>query len=109
MLDCSTDRATLTIFGEPIATTHVYAPRLIDDRLASSVRAAFVDARREGVCDVQKLAIHASKFRYESLEELLRGDGYAIAPVELGGIEAPPWAFAYGLASWSVAPRGLAS
>ncbi len=109
LLDCSTDRATLTIFGEPIATTHVFAPRLIDDRLASSVRAAFVDARREGVCDVQRLAILGSKFRYESLEDLLRGDGYAIAPVELGGVEAPSWAFAYGLASWSIAPRGVAS
>ncbi len=109
LLDCSTDRAALVIFGEPVATTHVYAPRLIDDRLASSVRAAFVDARREGICDVQRLTILGSRFRYESLEELLRGDGYAIAPVSLGGIEAPSWTFAYGLASWSVAPRGIAS
>jgi Tfp pilus assembly PilM family ATPase len=109
LLDCSSDRASLVIFGEPVATTQVYAPRLIDERLASSVRAAFVDARREGTCDVQKLAILGTKFRYESLEELLRGDGYAIEPVSLGGIEAPPWTFAYGLASWSVAPRGIAS
>ena len=107
VLDCSSDRAALMIFAEPVATSHVYAPRLVDDRLASSIRAAFVDARREGTCDVQRLAILGSRFRYESLEELLRGDGYAIVPVVLGGIEAPSWTFAYGLASWSVALRGI--
>jgi len=58
---------------------------------------------------VQRLAILGSRFRYESIEELLRGDGYAIGPVTLGGIESPTWTLAYGLASWSIAPRGLAT
>lgn len=109
LLDCSSDRSALVIFGEPVAMSQVFAPRLIDDRLATSVRTALVDARRDGTCDVRKLAILGSRFRYESLEELLRADGYAIEPVTLGGCEAPPWAFAYGLSSWSVALRGFAS
>ena len=109
LLDCSTDRASLIIFGEPVATTQTFPPRLLDDRLAANVRTAFVDARRDGTCDVQKLAIFGSRFRYESLEELMRDDGCAIAPVALAGMEAPPWTFAYGLASWSIALRGVAS
>ncbi len=107
VLDCTSDRAALVIFGQPVGIMHNFPPRLIDDRLASSVRSAFVDARREGVADVQRLAILGSRFRYESIEELLRDDGYAIAPVSLGELESPPWTFAYGLASWSIAPRGL--
>ncbi len=109
VLDCRSDRAALVIFGEPVGITHLFPPRLIDDRLASNVRAALVDARRDGVADVQRLAILSSPFRYESMEELLRPDGYAIGPVKLGGVECPPWTFAYGLASWSIAPRGLAA
>ncbi|GAC1544761.1 MAG: hypothetical protein NVS3B16_13280 [Vulcanimicrobiaceae bacterium] len=108
VLDCTSDRTMLVIFGEPVGVTHLYPPRLIDERLASNVRAAFVDARRNGVADVQRLAILGSRFRYESIEELLRDDGYAIGAVTLGGLESPTWTFAYGLASWSVAPRGLA-
>ena len=107
VLDCTNDRSALVIFGQPVGTTHVYPPRLIDDRLASNVRSAFGDARRDGFADVQRLAILGSRFRYESIEELLRTDGYAIGPVTLGGIDSPPWTFAFGLASWSIAPRGL--
>lgn len=107
VLDCTSDRAALVVFGQTVGTMHNFPPRLIDDRLASNVRSAFVDARREGLADVQRLAILGSRFRYESMEELLRDDGYAIAPVTLGELESPPWTFAYGLASWSVAPRGL--
>lgn len=107
VLDCLTDRAELVIFGTPIGLTQLFAPRLVDDRLVNQVRAAFVEARRDGIADVQRLAILGSRFRFESIESLLSDDGYAIAPVVLGGLEAPPWTFAFGLASWSVAPRGL--
>ena len=107
VLDCTSDRAALVIFSHPVGVTHLFPPRLIDDRLASNVRTAFVDARRDGIADVQRLAILGSRFRYESIEELLRDDGYAIGPVALGGVESPTWTFAYGLASWSIALRGL--
>lgn len=109
ILDCSNDRAALVIFGEPIGTTHVFPPRLVDDRLASGIRAACVDARRNGFADVQRLEILGSRFRFESMEELLRDDGLSIRSVHLGGVESPPWTFAYGLATWSVAPRGLSA
>jgi len=107
VLDCASERAQLIIFGKPVGTAHVFAPRLVDERLATSVRAAFVEARRDGLADVQHLKILASQFRYESLEALLSDDGYTIAPVALGGVEAPPWTFAYGLALWTVAERGV--
>jgi hypothetical protein len=107
LLDCSSDRATLEIFGSPVGITHVFPPRLIDDRLASGLRAALVEARRDGIADVQRLAVLGSPLRFESLEELLRDDGYGIAPVVFGEVESPRWALAYGLATWSVAPRGL--
>ncbi len=107
VLDLAGDRAELIVFAEPAGVTHLFPPRLVDDRLASGIRAAFAEARRDGVADVRTLAISSNRFRYESIEELLRDDGYAITPVTLGGLEAPPWALAYGLASWSVALRGL--
>ncbi|MBD5655815.1 MAG: pilus assembly protein PilM [Candidatus Eremiobacteraeota bacterium] len=109
VLDCTRDRAELVIFGEPLGVSHLFPPRLIDERLASQVRTALLDARRDGVNDVQRLAILGSRFRYETLEELLRDDGYSVGPVVIGGIEAPSWTLAYGLASWSIAPRGLAT
>jgi len=107
VLDCTPERAALIVFGRSAGVVHSFAPRLIDERLAASVRAAFVEARRDGLADVQRLAILAARDRYESLEALLHDDGYAVVPVSLGGVEGPPWTLAYGLASWSVAPLGL--
>lgn len=107
VLDFSTERAALVIFGDPVGVVQLFPPRLIDDRLATSIRSAFVDARREGLADVQRLAILGSRYRYESMIDLLRADGYALHQVTLGEHESPSWTFAYGLASWSIAPRGL--
>ncbi len=109
VLDCSSDQATLDIFGDPIGVTHRFPPRLIDERLASSVRAALVEARREGVADPQRLAILGNRLRLELLEELLRDDGYALSLASIGDIEAPSWALAYGLSTWSIARRGVTS
>lgn len=109
VLDCQTDRAELVIFGSLLGITQLFPPRLVDDRLANHVRVAFADARRDGIADVQRLAILGTQYRYESIEPLLRDDGYTIGPVALGGLQAPPWTFAFGLASWSIAPRGLAA
>jgi hypothetical protein len=107
ILDASSAQAELTIFGKPVGQTHVFPPRLADERLVSQIRTSLVDARREGIVDVQTLAIHGSRFRYESLEELLQNDGYAISPVVLAGLDSPQWTFAFGLATWSVASRRL--
>jgi hypothetical protein len=107
VLDCSGDRAELVVFGKPLGLTAVFPPRLIDERVAGHVRTALVQARRDGIADVQRLAILGSRFQYESIEALLRTDGYIISPVTLSGLEAPTWTFAFGLASWSIALRGL--
>jgi len=107
VLNCLNERAELIIFGSPLGTTQTFPPRLIDERLATGVRAALVDARRENICDVQHLAILATPFRYESIEPLLRDDGYAVDRFTLDGVDAPPWTLAFGLASWSVAGGGL--
>jgi hypothetical protein len=107
VLDYSSDRAELLIFGKPLGATYTFPPRLIEDRLASQVRAALVEARRDGVADVQRLEILGSRFRFESMAALLGDEGYVICPVMLGGVESPAWTFAYGLSSWSIAPRGL--
>jgi Tfp pilus assembly PilM family ATPase len=107
VLDLSATRAELIVFGKPIGMTVVFAPRLVDERLAAQIRSAFADARREGIVDVQRLAIYGTPFRFECIEALLRGDGYAISPVVLEGNESPTWARAFGLATWSVAARPL--
>lgn len=104
VLDCSGDRAELVVFGTPVGISHVFAPRLIDERLAAQTRSAFVDARRDGLADVRRLAILGTPLRYEVLADQLRDDGCRVAPVHVGDVAAPPWALAYGLASWSLAP-----
>jgi hypothetical protein len=109
VLDCSNDQATLDIFGDPVGVTHRFPPRLIDERLASSVRAALVEARRDGIADPQRLAILGTRLRLEILEELLHDDGYALSLVSFGDVEAPSWSLAYGLSTWSIARRGMAS
>jgi hypothetical protein len=108
ILDCSSDQATLDIFGNPVGVTHKFPPRLIDERLASSVRAALVEARREGVADPQRLAILGTPLRLELFDELLRDDGYEVSLVSFGDVTAPSWSLAYGLSTWSIAPRGVA-
>jgi hypothetical protein len=107
VLDLSATRAELIVFGKPVGTTVVFAPRLVEERLAGQIRSAFADARREGIVDVQHLAVFGTPFRFESIEALLRGDGYAISPVVLGGIDSPPWARAFALATWSHQARQL--
>lgn len=107
LLDCSSDRACLIVFGQFVGTSSTFAPRLLDERLAALVRTALGEARRDGFADVQRLAVIGPRLRYESLQELLAIDGYHVSPVTIGTVEMPSWAFAYGLASWAVAPRGL--
>jgi Type IV pilus assembly protein PilM len=107
VLDCSGERATLTIFAEPLGPTQLFAPRLLADRLAGQVRAAFVEARRSGLADVQRVAIAGDADRAEAIGELLVADGYTLATVRIGETEAPSWLFAYGLASWASASRRL--
>jgi hypothetical protein len=106
LLDATRERAELVIFGDAAGTTHAFPPRLVDDRLATLVRAALVEARRDGVADVRRLAILAAEERFAALEACLRDDGYAIVPVTCGAVRAPHWAYAYGLATWSVPPAG---
>jgi hypothetical protein len=107
VIDCSSERVALTIFGTPLGSTHVFAPRLIEDRLLAQIRSAFVDARRDGLADVQTIALLGEPQRLATLAEALGADGYRIARLDLGGETSPTWAFAYGLATWSIAPRGL--
>ena len=103
VLDCSGDRAELVVFGDSGRHLDVFAPRLIDERLAAQTRSAFVDARRDGLADVRRFAILARRY-VTKFWRTSRDDGYRVAPVHVGDVAAPPWALAYGLASWSLAP-----
>jgi hypothetical protein len=106
VLDVSRERAELVIFGDAVGAVHAFPPRLIDERLAALVRAALVEARRDGVADVRRLALLAANERYEALEAFLRDDGYSIAAVTCGAVRAPAWTYAFGLATWSAGTRG---
>lgn|GEM_PF-2481158 len=107
VLDIRSERAALIIFGKPIGLVELLAPRLVDERLVAQVRSTLIQARRDGVSDVQHVAIAGPPARRVAIEPLLLSDGYAVEPVRLGGEEAAPWALALGLAMWSTAPQGL--
>lgn len=107
LLDATRERAELVIFGDVAGATHTFPPRLIDERLATLVRAALVEARRDGLADVRRLAVLAAEDRSATLEALLRDDGYAIAPITCGAVRAPEWTYAFGLATWSTAAPGV--
>ena len=89
-----------------VGPTQLFAPRLVADRLAAQVRAAFVDARRSGFADVQRVAIAGDADRSEAIGELLQSDGYAIVKPCVGELESPTWLFAYGLATWASTSYG---
>ena len=105
VLDCTTNRTNLTIFSDPVGSTQQFAPRLVDDRLATQVRSAVAESRREGLADVQRLCLVGTPFRCEPIADLLVTDGYTIVPLVIDSTVSPVWALAYGLATWSIAPE----
>ena len=76
VLDCRGERAALTIFAEPLVQRNL---RAASGRgaLGGSVRAAFVEVRRSGIADVQRVAFAGDADRVEVIAELLHEDGYA--------------------------------
>jgi Tfp pilus assembly PilM family ATPase len=104
VLDCTTNRAVLTIFGDPVGSTQQFAARLVDERLATQIKSAVAEARREGVADVQRLCLIGTPFRCEPIAGLLLTDGYTVVPLTIDAAVAPLTALAYGLAMWSVGP-----
>ncbi len=103
VLDASGPRAALAVFRDAVPSVQLFAPRLVDERLAAQVRVALVEARRDGSADVGRLAVFAPAPRREGLATLLAADDFAIDSLTLNGIDSPPWALAFGLAAWPVA------
>jgi hypothetical protein len=108
LLDAGTSRAALVIFTGSVPTFQLFAPRLIDERLAAQARLGLIEARRDSDLDVHRLAVFAPPERYDVLGPLLSGEGYAVEPVSLGGVEAAPWALAFALANWPLRLRSAA-
>jgi hypothetical protein len=106
VLEYARERAQLVIFADPVGTTHAFPPRVSDERLATLVRSALIEARREGIADVRRLSVLGPAERTESLAASLHADGYAVVPVTCGTDVTAPWAFAYGLALWSAGAGG---
>jgi len=102
LLDLRRDRAGLFLFGNPIGSAELFASGLSDDRLVAQIRATFMQARRDGLCDIQRIAIEGDAARCATIEAQLGADGYEVRALSLGGSDAPTWAFAYALASWSI-------
>jgi hypothetical protein len=101
LLDLRRDRAGLFLFGNPIGSAELFASGLSDDRLVAQIRATFMQARRDGLCDIQRIAIEGDAARCATIEAQLGADGYEVRALSLGGSDAPTWAFAYALASWA--------
>jgi hypothetical protein len=105
VLDASTARAALVVFTGHVPAFQVFAPRLIDERLAAQARLGLIEARRDSALDLQRLVVFATPERYDVLAPLLSGEGYAVEPVRAGGVEGPEWAIAFALATWGAKGR----
>jgi hypothetical protein len=104
VLELHAERAALFVFGRPLGAVEQFATSA-DERLLAQTRAFFIQARRDGIADVERIATVGLRERCEPLESELTADGYDAQPLRLGTFESPPWALAYGLATWSVLPR----
>jgi hypothetical protein len=101
VLDLRQDRAALFVFGDPLGIVERF-PENSGDQLVTQLRAVLIQARRDGVADVQRIVTVGQRERAAPIETALGDDGYEAGPLTLGGATAPPWAFAYGLANWAV-------
>jgi hypothetical protein len=108
LLDLRRERAALFVFGEPLGTVERF-PQTTDDRLIAQTRAVLIQARRDGIADVERVATIGPRDRAAMIESELSDDGYDAQPLTLGTSESPAWAFAYGLATWSVLSRERAA
>jgi hypothetical protein len=108
LLDAGGPRAVLVVFAVPVPSFQLFAPRLIDERLAAQVRLALIEARRDSELDIHRLAVYAAPERYDVLAPLLAGEGYAVEAVRVGDVESPPWALAFALSTWPLSARGVA-
>jgi hypothetical protein len=104
VLDLRNDRAALFVFGTPLGTVERF-PRESDEGLIARTRAALIQARRDGLADVERIVTAGSQERAASIEAALRADGYDAKPLVLGEAASPSWAFAYGLATWAIVAR----
>jgi hypothetical protein len=102
LIDLRSGRPVLYLFGKAVGSMDLFASTLSEDRLAAQVRAAFVQSRRDGLADIQKIAVHGEASQCAALEAQLGADGYEINLLTLGESVGPSWALAYGLASWSI-------
>jgi hypothetical protein len=100
LLDAGSSRAALVVFSDPVPSFQLFAPRLIDERLAAQVRLGLIEARRDSEADVHRLLVFAAPERYDALAPLLGGEGYAVEPVRVCEVEAPAWTLAFALATW---------
>ena len=108
VLDAASSRAALTVFAGTVPTFQLFAPRLIDERLAAQVRLGLIEARRDSDVDVHRLVVFAPPERYGVLAPLFAAEGYAVEPVRIGASESAPWSFAFALATWPLRIRSAA-
>jgi hypothetical protein len=108
LLDAGASRAALIVFAGPVPSFQLFAPRLVDERLAAQARLGLIEARRDADVDVHRLVVFATPERYDALAPLLAGEGYAVEPVRIGEFEAPPWSLAFALATWAAPSRSAA-
>lgn len=104
VLELGAERAALFVFGRPLGAVELFGSHA-GERLLAQIRATFIQARRDGIADVERIATVGPRERCQPIEIELAADGYDASPLRLGNFESPSWALAYGLATWSVVPR----
>ena len=118
LIDLSTKRPALYIFGDPIGQVEQLAPALSPERLVAAIRKRFTEARMDRFSGVRRLTISGTlgeittEFPYGDqmaafIEGLKSDKGLEIEYLAFGKHENPGWAFASALAGWSFGGNGV--
>jgi hypothetical protein len=105
LLDLTHERAILTIFRDPHPTglTKIFPARLQGERIAAEVKNELYAARDRGIKDVARLVVYGTDETTKTVAQRLRAadDALTILPLRVEGLDAPPWAYALALATWT--------
>jgi hypothetical protein len=114
VLDLRTNDPSLNLFAREVNGLIIpgesvrFQENITDVAMSSKIGNLFMEKRRDSGFDVKRIAIAATYERYCEAAKILEDSvsGLTVTPVTIGQRRLPDWAFAFGLARWSLPDLG---